>query len=401
MKNFFYLMFILFLPLNCFANDISYNDFFIFNTSTGTFNFQFFNKQQLKNYNKQFVKNYKIAKNLNKKYLKVKNEKILKKYANFVPSLYAMYEYNYDKHNYITALDFLTKISNTKYFNNDYLNLLFYKTHYANGNYQLALNNLLEIKDKSKIYGFIADCYLNLKRYNDAINYALKVKPNDKGYYLAQETLFKVYYRQKKYENAKQIASKLIQLEPFLSDNYIRYALCESNKKQKLKYFYLARNNENNEIKQLEFNKSIIKLEQEKIDNVYKNLKMFVEKPDWISVVNSCDFGNTEYWFKRQDEFFKKTNMCILKYNGSELAKCFASVNSIQNKLNEKMAQKIKEQKEQEYRNEIIRQNEILIRQQMIQNLNQNNINSELRNLNNNIQQQNYQLQNINNRLRW
>lgn len=404
MKKFFSILFVILLfPLTCLANnEISYNDFFSFNPSTKMFVLQDIDKKQLKIYNKQFIQSYKIAKNLNKLYIKNKNDKILKKYPNFIPSLYAMYEYNYDKHNYNTSLEILTKIKNSKQFNNDeYLNLLFYKTHYANGNYQSALNSLLNIKNKQGIYVFIADCYLNLNRFNEAISYALKVQSNANGYYLSQETIFKAYYRQKKYENAKQVASNLIKLEPLVSDNYLRYALCETNKNQKLKYFYMARNHEENESKKTVFNGYIIKLEQEKIDNVYKKLKIFVEKPNWLNILDSCEYGDITYWLKRQDDFFKKTNMCISRYSGSELAKCFANVNLTQNKLNEKITQQVKEQREEEYKNMILRQNEILIRQQMIQNINQINTNSQLRDLNNNIQQQNYQLQNINNRLMW
>ena len=404
MKKFFCILFVLLLyPLTCLANNYrSYNDFFSFNPSTKMFVLQNINKKQLKIYNKQLIQNYKIAKNLNKLYVKNENDKILKKYPDFIPSLYAMYKYNYDKHNYNTSLEILTKIKNSKQFNNDeYLNLLFFKTYYANGNYQSALNSLLSIKNKQDLYVFIADCYLNLNHFNEAINYALKVQPNNNGYYLSQETLFKAYYRQKKYENAKQIASYLIKLEPFVSDNYLRYALCETDKNQKLKYFYMARNHEENESRKTVLNGYIIILEQEKIDNVYKKLKMFVEKPDWLNILDSCEYGDINYWLKRQDNFFKKTNMCISKYSDSELAKCFANVNSTQNKLNENITQQVKDKREEEYKKIILRQNEILIRQQMIQNINQIDTNYHLRELNNNIQQQNYQLQKINNSLMW
>lgn len=403
MKNFIFILLLTIICLPVFAiTNINYSDFFLYNSNTKIFTLIELDRKQLKTMDKEYSKNYRIAKKINKLYIKNENEKILKKYPNFIPSLFALYEHDYDIKNYNSALEKLEQIKSfDKNYDGDYLSLLFYKTYYAMREYNFALNELLKIQAENNLYSYIADCYLNLGQYNNAINYATKVTSGQNDYYFALETIFRAYYRQKNYSKAKEIANTLIKLEPDNPDNYIRIAECESNKNQKLNYYYLARNKTFEQNRRSNINDSIIKLEQEKIDNAHKNLNSFVEKPDWLSVFFACDYGNFDYWEKRQDDFFKSTNLCISKYSGAEQAKCFESINNKQNNLNEQIAQRVKEQQEREYQSAILRQNEMMIRQQMIRNINQINTNNQLQNINNNLQQQNFQLQNINNRLMW
>ena len=402
MKKIFVFFILLFAFQPVFAvTNVGYNDFFTYEPISNTFSMVITDKKHIDYSDKEYYKNYKIAKKINRLYLKNKNSKILKKYPDFIPSLLEMYQYNYDNRNYNAALENLNTIKSLNKFNHEYLSLSFYKTYTALGKHEQALRELLPFKDKKDYYFFIADSYLNLNRYNEALNYASKVTSKDKRYYVAQEVIFKAYYRQKNYDKAKVVAKNLIKLEPLISDNYIRYAVCEINKNEKLKYLYLARNKEQSLTKKIQINGSIIKLEQEKVDFAYKKLKVFVEKPDWLTVYSSCDFGNDEYWMSRQDDFFKTANLCITQYVGLEQAKCFAHLNENQVKLNNILKEIDKEQREEEYKNAVLQQNELLIQQQMIRNINQVNTNNQLRDINFNLQQQNFQLQNINNRLRW
>mgnify|MGYP006886773300 CR=1 FL=1 len=39
-------------------------------------------------------------------------------------------------------------------------------------------------------------------------------------------------------------------------------------------------------------------------------IKVYSMKPDWLNIIDSCEYGDITYWLKRQDDFFKKTNMC-------------------------------------------------------------------------------------------
>ena len=45
-------------------------------------------------------------------------------------------------------------------------------------------------------------------------------------------------------------------------------------------------------------------------------------------------YTDNEYWYERQDAFFKATNNCINRYVGTELNKCFNSVVEKQKDLN-------------------------------------------------------------------
>ena len=87
-----------------------------------------------------------------------------------------------------------------------------------------------------------------------------------------------------------------------------------------------------------------------------------------------------------------------------ELNKCFNSVVEKQRDLNKTLIQRLKEERDRAYQEAIIKQNEVMIRQQAIQNftnnMNQIQRNQQLQNINNNLQWQNFHLQNINNSIR-
>lgn len=375
----------------------NYYKYFEFSKPHKIFIFKELSKPDYKNLSANQKNEYKFMKKLDTKYKKGLYNKILLNYPNFTPAIFALYNQNKTA-NYHQALNYLYKIKNIDtQFDKNYINELIFEQLYKLKEYEKATQMYWQIYNKTDYDNFIlSDCYLELNKYPQAISYAMKIIKQSTYYYAAQEVLFKAYYRQNNIEKAKQIARNLIYLKPNIPDNYIRYATCSSDINEKLKNYYLARNYANNLSQKLDINSEIINLEQSKIDKIYRTLNIFVEKPDWLSIRESIVYLDEDYWINRQDDFFKSLNNCTSKYRGNEQAKCFASVNSKQNKLSMQLYQQIKDAKEEAYRRQIIQQNEQMIMQQKINNIQQMNQNIQLQNLNNTMQQRNYQLQNTN-----
>jgi len=396
----FLLLFVIGLAQCCYAvnsKDIenAYYKYYTFSKTHNAYNFNNYTDADYKKLSSENKQEYKTIKKINNLYLRGKYNKILKKYPNFTPARFSLYLLDISDRNYYAALNQLGFIRNQdKHFDKNYLAELIFMGNYKLKQYDKALDEVYLLSNKQNFYAYIADCYLNIGNLTIAAEYALKTPKTDKNYYLANEVLFKVYYRQNNIQKAKSLALYLIKLNPMSPDNYIRYAKCEDNKNIKLKYLYDARNRIYTVNYRTDINADIINLEQAKINDACNSMKVFTEKPDWNRIIEESNYNNYSYWEKRQDSFFKDTNECIKRYSGTERAKCFESVTRNQYRLTEELNKKIAAEKEQAYRNTVVQQNNEMIKQQYVRNI-------ELMNINNNLMQQNNQLQNINNQLQF
>lgn len=361
--------------------EITYNDFYNYQANTRSFVFT---------KNNEYKKNdsYKQAKKINKMYKKNKHGEILSLYPDFVPSLYSFFDESLKEKKYDVALKYLAKIEPLDHsFTNDQMNLFYYFTYYGQKNYSEALKRAKKISLQDDMQLNIASCYLNLKNYDKAIAVASRIDKNDVRYYPAQELIFKAYYRQNNYLKANVVANKLLKLNPDIPDNYIRLAKLEINPEKQLKYYYEARNKADDRLIKFEINNIIIEKEQKKIDDAFKKIKVYLQKPKWLDCVTSTKYGNEQYWQNRQDDFFADTTNCIKNYSGNELSKCFIAVNEKQNKLTEDLEEDIKDERTSKYQDKIVEQNRRMIQQQARSNYYQAG--------------QYYELQQINNKLKY
>ena len=200
---------------------------------------------------------------------------------------------------------------------------------------------LAQYADKTKTYfDFILDnvSNKNLKDYEvakigiKAANIAEKSDDKNKKI-TAIDIKANLYHKIEDEQHHIEELKKLIVLAPN-TKNYIRLAVYTNQKNQSLKYFYLAKlyaaSNED-----LDWaNMYICPIEQKKIDDAVKKLKIYIKAPNWKEISSiKKQLGSTVYWNDRQDLFFKSTNKCIQNYTEKNLANCFNQVNADQEKL--------------------------------------------------------------------
>lgn len=359
--------------------EITYNDFY--NYQANVRSFFFVKSNEYKNHEA-----YKQAKKINKMYKKNQHGKILSLYPDFVPSIYSFFDSSLKEKKYDIALKYLQRIEPLDHsFTDDQMNLFYYFTYYGLGNYSEALKRAKKISLKDDMQLNIASCYLNLKNYDKAISVASKITKDDVRYYPAQELIFKAYYRQNNYLKANVVANKLLKLNSDIPDNYIRLAKLEINPEKQLKYYYEARNKADDRLIKYEINNIIIEKEQKKIDEAFKKIKVYLQKPKWLDCVTSTKYGNEQYWQNRQDDFFADTTNCIKNYSGNELAKCFVAVNDKQNRLTEDLEEDIKDERTSKYQDKIVEQNRTMIQQQAKSNYYQAGQYYELMQINNKL----------------
>lgn len=328
---------------------------------------------------------YKTYKKISKLYKKGRYEDILAIDSKNIPALYALYLINDGLNNNKIALDYLYKISdNDKYFVTGYISKLILIQKWKLKDYKNVIADYHKIKgDKSDVDVYIADTYLNLKQYDNAINFANKISKSNRSYYFAQEIKYKAYYRTKNYIQASKVAKNLIALKSDISDNYVRAAYVEKNYDLKLDYLYNARKySENREILYA-VNKMIFDIEQQRLNKFYKSQSMYIDRLDWEKILlNSPMYKDDSYWLKRQDDFFKQSNICMSDYKGNEVSKCFRALKDNENILSQQLQSKLEFENNKAYRHKVIKQKEKelanqrdMIRRQdeMIMNQNQQN----------------------------
>lgn len=356
MKIKYLIVVLLFITIQNFVfaiTDINIDDFFGFDKKINQY--VFIDKKK-KPETKNEIKEYKSAKKIYKLYKKNKHKRILSKYENFEPSLYSMVNQNLKKNNFETAYSFLVKLDKiNKKLPKDTINSLYLYTYYKLGKYNEAIKYGNKIVNKNDQYAFIAGCYLNLNQIDTAFKYAKMEKESSKNYYLAQEIIYTILYKKKRYTEAFHVAQKLVRLKPDLPENYLKLADLEKNSVKKLNYYITARNKEQDLIKKFNINTIIINNQQQNIDNAHKKLVNYVDKPDWNTISQiSSKYGTKDYWLKRQDDFFIKANECICNYNGDNLLKCFNSLNEREIRLNALLIEETKFERESEERQMLI-----------------------------------------------
>lgn len=307
-----------------------------------------YSKEERSFYKKNILKNQKLLVKANQsKLYKDKRHyllKIIKDNKFYSPALSALLELyleNKDYSNAILIAEQLLKDDNDM--SKTLLKQILADTTYLKGDYIDALPLLLEIDsiDKENQFGYykyeIAVSYFNLNDITNTIKYLKLIGKNDKEYALAQDFLYLIYFNQKNYNEALSYAKELSRIYPNDAKQYMRIAACSNNMDLKLDNYYKARwvyisNNKTKEV--ISVDSLIANLEQAKIDNAVKYLKLFVEKPDWRKIIDfNSLYSDADYWSSRQYSFFKETNNCIANYNGKELCKCFETVNQEQNRL--------------------------------------------------------------------
>lgn len=307
------------------------------------------------------VDEFKKHKKISKLYEKGQYEKILKLDPANVPALYSLYLISDNSGNNKVALDYLYKIKDDKkYFSSNYIPKLILIQKWKLKDYKNVIVDYSKIiGDKSDIDLYVANSYLNLNDYQNAIKYANKVGKSNSGYYFAQEIKYKAYYRTKNYAESGKIAKNLIGLKPKISDNYIRAAYVETNNNLKLKYLYEARKYAENIDVLYAVNKMIVDIEQQKLDKFYKSKSVYIDRLSWEKILTQAPkYGDDRYWLDRQDEFFEQANVCVSEYSGSEVSKCFKSLKDNENSLSQQLQMKLDFENNKAYRDKVIKQKE-------------------------------------------
>lgn len=309
--------------------------------------YKLYSKEQRKFYKKNIFKNQKLLIKAEKSE-SYKNKiyyytKILSKNEFYAPASFGLLNIYLKTKNYDKAITIIQKLS--KYdcgINKIYLKEILADVTYLKGDYINALPILLEMYSIDNKFNFnyhqykIAVSYYNIGNEDNAIKYFKLVNKDNEDYTNAQNYLFKIYFNDKDYKEALLYAKELSKLYPNDARQYFRIGMCSFDNETRLANFYTARQLyiSNKDIKNLIIiDKLIAESEQIKINNAVKNLKSFVEKPDWTKILDDSLYSEPYYWSNRQYNFFHETNNCISKYKGNELCKCFEAVNQEQNRL--------------------------------------------------------------------
>ena len=306
-------------------------------------------------------------------------EKILKKNPRYMPAVYELmflYAKNFQAQEVYNYAKQLRTLNTTNLIPPDMITDIIARSCFQLNRFQEAANEFETIKDfniASRNYLILAETYLKLVDYENAIKYASKIPPENHNYYNALEFLYISYYNLGDTQTAYKYAKELNRLKPLDAKNYLRLAYCcGNNNVQKLTYLYKAKEillkQPDQELYKTD--KLIAGIEQIKIDNAHKNITDFVVKPDWQKnfIENSPDMNfYIKNWSKPQDEFFKTANNCIAKYHGNNLVKCFEALNNSEEKRIQELKEELKEIKElqKQREQELMMQKMLLLQQQM------------------------------------
>lgn len=299
--------------------------------------------------------------------------KYFEKAYNLNPTLYPVaYDlgfYYYDLKNYQNSIYYYSKIPKSFNSHMDIVMALVYNSAKQYNNAINSAKEFLKIKDleeKDIILAnyIIMNSYNGFYVYNEALKYAntliYKYPKAGKLYlYEAWDVRYKYYHYRKDYKLALEAARKMLELEKNY-DNYMKVAGLTS-KDETLKLYYQAKPYTQSSQQKNEVMAKIAKLEQEKIDNAVKKLKVYVKKPDWYEIISNAKYGNLNYWYNRQDNFFKSANNCINTQYGNNLVACFNQINSEQDKLTQQLNEDV-------YRAQQLAIQQESVRQQQIQN---------------------------------
>ena len=373
-----------------YSSNVYANNYYAINDGVWTFNI--LEKNEYKKLTKKEKEEYKKLKKANGLAMKGDREadknnkynasiywhKSLSLNPDLLPSAYNLFLYYYNKKDYKTAIAFgeylnqkdLNYKKETSY---ELGNAYYGEKNYANAisamqNWLSFNSNYPEITNWANL--IISDSYLELgeqypqyKKYDCemAILFANRVSDlelNER----AAENKYKAYFRLEKKELALQQAYYLLGMSKTYT-NYMRISACSQGEKNKLENYYKAKLLAPTQDDLSLVNDLIATYEQRKVDGIVKKLCIYVKKPDWWSIYNSCKYGNIKYWSNRQDEFFESTNNCINNYTGNNLVACFNSINTEQDRLTANLNNEVYqgqqlaiEQEKAMYQSELVRQ---------------------------------------------
>ena len=301
------------------------------------------NKTKEKNLTSAQKKTYKQVKKI-EKYIDKKNfKKALEVDELFLPTRVQYMNYCLVTGDYVQALDEMLVIQrlnkSDKVLDDEKIKFKLGMLYYLNRNYTAALNLLLPFENKpnpENLWFALADIYYNQSNYNAAINYAKRIGRYSENYAGALELLYNSYYNLKNFQQANTCAKELISILP-TPINYMRLGTTSSDVNVKLSNYYKARDiaaGDKNAPILAQADLRIISIEQPKIDRSVAGLKLFVEKPDWNKIAaENAKIEDPVDLSNRMVQFFQRTNACMTKFGGSELVKCYESVNNEQAKL--------------------------------------------------------------------
>ncbi len=305
--------------------------------------------------------------------------KALKYNVNLMPAVDGLTWYYFDNRNFVQAVKYgeILIENNVKY--NELYPLLGI-SYFKIGDYINAYKNLKKyissndfkasIERKSNIYYYLAISALRITDnvplttsvnnnsiffLNEAFKYAQLIINIPKYKYPATEIKYTVLFRQNKLNLALSEAIKLVGMQNTF-DNNMKLAACTFEPNKKSEILYIAKKLATNDNQIWLVNSCLLVNEQKKIDNAVKTLKKYVKKPDWIQICKNAKYGDLQYWSKRQDDFFAKTNNCIKNYKNDNLIACFNEVNKEEENLTKKLEEDVFKQKQLQYQNALLRQ---------------------------------------------
>lgn len=342
MKKFLVLMFILLLTPAVYADTTNWTKYFQFVDESSTFKFFPLNREEYKELDKSDKKYYQSMVKINKLIKKEKYGKAHAIYNNFLPTYMAELFYYSHKGMYQNAINCLIDIidinKDEKVLDDNTLKSGLSVLYFQNGEYANFIKTMEPYKNfkecqNEEIYYMFAFAYYEINNYNSSINYAKKIE-NSNDYKLnAYNLLHKSYMALNNKQQARFYAIKLASLQP-CALNYYKVIFSTQSKNEKLKYYYLIADEyinvgtkeKDTSALSIMYN-NIIPLENEKINNAAKNIKGFVELPDYkIIFDNDYKYMTALKAYTRCKNFYKATNDGIATYKRNDLKNCFNNI---------------------------------------------------------------------------
>ena len=320
----------------------SWFDCFIYDDENEYFKFVPIEKAGYKILSKNEKQDYKKIKKIHNYLARNKFVKAINTDDEFLPTYFNAYKFSNDNNEYIYALYYWQKVmqlnQTVKYFEQDSLKptlaeLFFYTNQFDK--FITTIKPFMQQKEYQipKYYFLLAEAYNNIKDFNNSILYAKKLETNNDYKLDAYKLLYNDYFRLRNLTQARFYAIKLASLQP-CALNYYKVILSTQSKNEKLKYYYLIADEyinvgtkeKDTEALSIMYN-DIIPLENEKIKNAAKNIKGFVELPDYkIIFDNDYKYMTALKSYNRCKNFYMATNNGIAKYKGNDLKNCFNSI---------------------------------------------------------------------------
>lgn len=351
-------------------------------------------KEKEKSLNKYQKKEYKRIKKIEKYLSKGWLYNAYQIDYNYLPTLIKYFKYYEQNKKYRDALIYLEKIrilDKYNIFNKNILEMTLGELYYFDNDYKNAikyiLTNIDELlkstnTDDYYLRSIVADSYLQLKDYNNAIKQANKIKKDElDSYKTALLIKFESYLELKNIQEANKIAYELYSYScPSKYSAALKIAETATDKNTQLKFYNIAKNNSTDENNIWLVNYAISKIEQEKLENICKkSIEGFFKIPNWQNIVKAdANLMTISQENKRFNDYYNEIHVCTSKYNGNNLKSCLNNVMNEQEKITQRLITE-----HQERNRQIAEQQRLMQLQQMNANIQQQNAL---------IQQQNYQL---------